>query len=428
MKTRISVGSAALVVLVGALALVLPASGGEEPGKPMPSTSVAPPERTSKGWDAIPLPAAAQRGVKWLVLGQADDGGWNANGTLPGSPKMRATSGWWSKRTDVGNTSLAALAILGTGSTPATGTFQGPLERAVEYVLQRVERSQRTGLQLGSTSRAPQPTQLQGKIGRYADTFLAARFLAEVDGRMHDKRLNLRVRLALERLVDKIEKGQSGDGSWNQSGGWAPIHSTAYASQALWRAKERGVDVDERVLLAVNEFTARRLKGSSSRAPSSATPSRLRDSPRRGPPVKRPGGVPTPVTPAPAPLTVGAAGVALYSLGQGIEQLSRTPADRKRYARELAHMMEQVARAEILKGLGSIGGEELISYNNINLAMARMGGREAMYWNLKMKGRLEKIQNPDGSWSGHHCITGRTACTAAAVLTILSERTVPRRD
>jgi hypothetical protein len=51
-----------------------------------------------------------------------------------------------------------------------------------------------------------------------------------------------------------------------------------------------------------------------------------------------------------------------------------------------------------------------------------------MYWNHKMKGRLAKLQNPDGSWSGHHCITGRTACTAAAVLTILSERTVPRRD
>jgi len=30
------------------------------------------------------------------------------------------------------------------------------------------------------------------------------------------------------------------------------------------------------------------------------------------------------------------------------------------------------------------------------------------------------VQNADGSWSGHHCITGRTFCTAAAlnVLTI----------
>ena len=31
-------------------------------------------------------------------------------------------------------------------------------------------------------------------------------------------------------------------------------------------------------------------------------------------------------------------------------------------------------------------------------------------------------QNEDGSWSGHHCITGRTFCTAGALLTLMADR------
>ncbi len=36
------------------------------------------------------------------------------------------------------------------------------------------------------------------------------------------------------------------------------------------------------------------------------------------------------------------------------------------------------------------------------------------------------FQNRDGSWAGHHCITGRTAVTGLAVLTLTAERQVPR--
>jgi hypothetical protein len=33
------------------------------------------------------------------------------------------------------------------------------------------------------------------------------------------------------------------------------------------------------------------------------------------------------------------------------------------------------------------------------------------------------VQNQDGSWTGHHCITGQTFCTAAALLTLMADRT-----
>ena len=40
---------------------------------------------------------------------------------------------------------------------------------------------------------------------------------------------------------------------------------------------------------------------------------------------------------------------------------------------------------------------------------------------------MERIQNADGSWSGHHCITGRTFCTAAALLVLVVDR-APRPE
>ena len=35
----------------------------------------------------------------------------------------------------------------------------------------------------------------------------------------------------------------------------------------------------------------------------------------------------------------------------------------------------------------------------------------ASHWDGKMQEMLPKAQDKDGSWSGHHCITGRTFCT-----------------
>jgi len=32
------------------------------------------------------------------------------------------------------------------------------------------------------------------------------------------------------------------------------------------------------------------------------------------------------------------------------------------------------------------------------------------------------IQNQDGTWTGHHCITGRTFCTSAALLVLTVDR------
>ena len=40
-----------------------------------------------------------------------------------------------------------------------------------------------------------------------------------------------------------------------------------------------------------------------------------------------------------------------------------------------------------------------------------------------MTAGLDRMQNGDGSWSGAHYISGRTFCTAAALLTLMADRT-----
>ena len=73
-------------------------------------------------------------------------------------------------------------------------------------------------------------------------------------------------------------------------------------------------------------------------------------------------------------------------------------------------------------GFGSIGGEEFFSYLNISESLRRTGGPEWMKWNANMTAKLLKLQNEDGTWAGHHCITGRVAVTSAAILLLTANR------
>ena len=52
------------------------------------------------------------------------------------------------------------------------------------------------------------------------------------------------------------------------------------------------------------------------------------------------------------------------------------------------------------------------------------GGDAWARWDDKISRNLTKVQNTDGSWTGHHCITGRTFCTSAALLVLMVDRTL----
>ena len=339
-----------------------------------------------------PVSTAVDKGARWLASVQGADGGWGQDGGEASS--ARPGERLESSGNDVANTAVAALALLQAGRQ-----YEPQVERALAFVLQRIEASPADGLAI--TDR--QGTQIQRKLGPYIDTFLSSMLMSQIDGRASTPALNARVRKALQKTVAKIEKHQQSDGSWNIAGGWAPVLGTSLASRSLFEAQNRGVAVDAAVLKRAENYTVSAL---------SAPP----------PPVARVAAdglsAGRLVVAAPAE----AAGVALYQSAQALEQLSRTAADRVQNAKQISAIQGQLANAAFVGGFGSMGGEEFFSYLNISDSMKRVGGDAWSKWHADITQKILGLQNSDGTWAGHHCITGRVAMTSAAILNLTVDR------
>ena len=88
----------------------------------------------------------------------------------------------------------------------------------------------------------------------------------------------------------------------------------------------------------------------------------------------------------------------------------------------LTQIAVNIGDKRFVKGFGNNGGEEFLSYMNISETLFVQGGEEWRKWDRQVCELITSVQNEDGSWSGHHCITGRTFCTSAALLTMMADR------
>jgi hypothetical protein len=70
----------------------------------------------------------------------------------------------------------------------------------------------------------------------------------------------------------------------------------------------------------------------------------------------------------------------------------------------------------VMDGFGNNGGEEFLSYLQTGEGLIINKDQSWKTWYENMSGRLIKIQNNDGSWNGHHCITSPVFCTATCLL------------
>ena len=354
-------------------------------------------QRTTAELKTAPAPVstAVDKAARWLASVQGADGGWGQDGGAASS--ARPGERLESSGNDVANTAVAALALLQAGRQ-----YEPQVERALAFVLQRIEASPVDGLAI--TDR--QGTQIQRKLGPYIDTFLASMLLSRIDGRASTPALNARVRKALQKTVAKIEKHQQSDGSWNIAGGWAPVLGTSMASRSLFEAQKRGVTVDAAVMARAETYTVSAL--SASPAPAARV---------AGGGLAAGGGAGTsPAAPAEA------AGVALYQSAQALEQLSRTAVDRAQNAKQISAIQGRLSNAAFVGGFGSMGGEEFFSYLNISDSMKRVGGDAWPKWHADITQKILGLQNSDGTWAGHHCITGRVAMTSAAILNLTVDR------
>jgi hypothetical protein len=357
---------------------------------------------------------------------------------------------------DVGNTCIAALALIRAGNTPAKGSYAKQLAKAIEFVETHIEAADSESLYVTPI----RDTQLQSKIGKYVDTFLAALVLSELKGQMPDEKSEKRLFAALNKTIGKIEKNQQADGTFAGNAGWASVLSQGLCSKALNRAFQNGVTVQARTLdadFAQSVAALDSAKAVAIAAPTASTPAAT--APVTGPAVSRIEALSS-TTPFRASGVGGVsdAGISLYSVSGNTARLQETANsngirmkkaeaviadpnasdEQKRDAKdELRQLKEiEVANAQavtdvvgklgdqrFLAGFGNNGGEEFLSYMNLSETLFVQGGAQWKEWDQKICATIEKAQNQDGSWSGHHCITGRTFCTSAALLTMLADRT-----
>ena len=108
---------------------------------------------------------------------------------------------------------------------------------------------------------------------------------------------------------------------------------------------------------------------------------------------------------------------------QAKEQLAQFADAEKVQHEAQAAVVSRLGDQQFMAGFGSNGGEEFLSYMNIAESLVVKGGDEWKRWDSEMTANLNRVQNGDGSWSGHHCITGRAFCTSTALLVLMADRT-----
>lgn len=432
--------------------------------------------------DPKPLSDSVKKGLQWLASQQLDNGGW---GQGEESAQMRRNTNEKDKLADtanVGDTCAAALALLRSGSTPASGIYDVNLRKAVAYTCQSIEAADDKDLYITTVRN----TRLQAKLGTYVDTFLAAQLLSEVKGKMADDQANERVDTCLAKVIKKIEAHQNDKGQFGGRG-WAMSLNDAIANTALNRAAQAGADVNPASLeksrknaaalnapaspdgegkFAAAEGTAGiELYG----AANSVSGQRETDTTYRQQIEQQREEVRKVLEQAKAQAGDGDQGKAIKdqadevlasldkagddieeseAIAQSVSNLTTTLraadmplgeasvngldnfalsntnwADNKKNLQVAQQaVVNRLNDDKFVAGFGNNGGEEFLSYTRIGESLYIEGGQAWETFDKKMTENLTNVQNKDGSWSGHHCITGRTFCTATALSVLMTDR------
>ncbi len=392
--------------------------------EPQPNQSASDP----KGPLLSPDEALA-KGLDYLRAQQHSDGGWGQGGGWRQNTSQQGRGGRVEGTnvedpSDLGNTCVSLVTLLRAGHSPAQGVHKDAAARALDYVCAQVEHADKESLYVTDV----RDTQLQVKIGTYVDTFLAGWALSELKGKVADDASESRRAAALEKVVSKIERNQGEDGSYAGNKGWAAVLSQGLASKALNGAARSGAKVSRQALdkdqvqnkagldIAKGDFSA----PTAAAEPSSAGVSLYREAAKLGGlreqsksnvarKTQAEGVLASPTAPAAAKAQAG-------------KDLKTIAEDDKATQAATDGISSKLRDSRYVAGFGNNGGEEFLSYMNLTESMHEKGGKDWEDWQAKMSKTVCGAQNADGSWAGQHCITGRTFCTATALLALLVER------
>jgi len=455
MNTQVRIRTAALVAVIGGLMLLAVSKAEDKPAEPAKPTEKKETPKTEP-IQPKPLSDAVKKGLEYLVKQQHENGGWGQGGgwrmNLDPKQNGRIEGANVEDPADVGNTAIATLALLRAGNTLTEGPYCKQVKNAVDFLCDFIEKSDDKSLYVTNV----RGTQIQSKIGPYVDTFLVSMVLAELKGKKAEEKSEKRLVAALTKTIAKIEKNQEKDGTFKGNNGWASVLSQGLANKSLARAAQNGAEVNSESLNRVQNQVAANFDGRSGTfrmaggAGLGGGSLGGADGLSRGSVAGKPGAT----GPAGAPTD---AGVPIYGAGQNLTNMADLSAARKKAEekakdtlkrkdatekekkeaektlKEVADteklreeatkgVVKQLDQAQFVSGFGSNGGEEFLSYMNISEALLLKGGEDWKKWDQKMTENLVRVQDKDGSWSGHHCITGKTFCTATALLVLMADR------
>jgi len=353
--------------------------------------------------------SAITEAMEWMAKAQLPDGGWGS-----GSHYHQEIMDPHEVKADPATTAIVLMSLLRCQNTPTSGQYAANLNKAVNFLLLAVE---------NSPDESPNITDMQGtqpqiKLGGSIDVILTSQFLTNLlDDIDNNPNLKSRVKKCINKCVAKIQKSQDVNGSFKSSG-WAGVLQSSLANNALETAQEKGVNVDTMVLAKSRDYQKGNLDLTT-------------------------GNVKTDM----------GAGVMLYSISSSgrasakeakvakeeIEQAKNTgklakddtvtaanlqkigysysAANKYATAYNVNQSSKQIAqRDDVMNGFGSNGGEEFLSYLQTGEGMIVSKDNDWKKWYDNVSGKLLKIQNNNGSWNGHHCITSPVFCTATCLL------------
>jgi len=371
--------------------------------------------------EAREIEAYMVKGMDFLINAQSKEGGW-------GSGWGGARSGTPAGTIDVGTTAFVGLALLRAGYSPLEGDHAETLLNATRYVVTTVDKAAEDGPRVTDAT----GTQLQGKLGQIVDTAVVTQFLARVLALTEgDRKLYEQVEAALDKCIRKIEAAQDQDGGWITQG-WAPVLQSAMFNQALELAELAGRPIDPEVLGRSRTYLCRDVAVDDKKT-TAADPAKRSTS----------AGIAFYAGSSALRATAGDAAEVMIAMEHAtknrklpagaevsdanLRKIGYDEADAT--AKATAYKAYEVLREKLddesyLKGFGNNGGEEFISYMLSSESMVITGHEAWETWNEKMHNTFSKIQNTDGSWSGHHCITSPVLCTAAVLLCLTADREV----
>jgi hypothetical protein len=352
--------------------------------------------------------ASMDRALAWIVKAQSNNGGWGA-----GSHSRQDIMDPHAVEADPATTSMVAMALLRSGSTLTSGPYKAQLGRALDYLLASVESSPVQSLNITSLT----GTQIQSKLGQNIDVVLTSQFLSNILESINDTALHSRVKNANAICVNKIQKSMGSDGTVAGSG-WAGVLQSSFATNALESAQANGAKVDDRVLQQAKEFQKGNYDAHSGEVKtdmgagvvlysvsgsSRASAKEARRVTEEMEQAKRDGRLAQNAPASP----------------ENLAKIGFAEEDARRYS--TAYEVYQSAKvqaqsANVMDGYGSVGGEEFLSYLQTGEGMIIGKDTEWQKWYDNISGRMLKIQNQDGSWNGHHCITSPVFCTATSLL------------